>query len=435
MDSYSKTYENDIFFFIPLTSLDIDRTVKELTSRNKLTSKRIEGKEVGFGNLYCDILTEHVLYECNNPTFRTLERFYLGKYLLACYDDDYDGTVHDTENVHIFVTLHRNTGLCIATLAVHDNHYIPTQLIDQMSTDHLDVSFDGGETYLPIIDIMEKTFHLSLCGDSKCVVCLSNEPEDRTELGYLLSGETFVSEHIDYHIRDKHIQKLLENRAIYDYYDSYISRSVIAFIFKEYPDDLEERLQQEASELFIVEIVLFQNTAVLRTNNRVVSELCENDGISNKEIEELYLEFGRTMVFWSTDVYKYPFSQIEADEVIKSFGIEKAMEEYRRNQSFLDRMIEIKSNISSEKSGSLMNNILYILSWIEGGSILLGGFIWLLHLLLDESSPYYSIIETATRVISLVSCFAIALLLLAFINGKLSFSKSKKNKKDKKNEK
>ncbi len=376
MDSYLKTYENDIFFFVPMTTDSPKTTYKSVLKDNKRTPREENtDDERCYGDLYCDTLTDHVLYECNASVFKNLDRFYLGEFKLACYDDNYDGNVIDVEMAHLFVTAHRKTGIYIVTLAVHDNHYIPTQLIDQMSTNHLEIYNEKSGRYENINDYMNRMYSLYLCGDSKCVACLSNMPDDDNELLYILSGETFVSEHIDYKIRENEATaELLKNRACYDYYDSFISESVIAFIFHEYSHDLSERLECETSELFIVEIVLFQNTAVHRTNKRVVEELYETDGISNAEIEELYLEFGYTMKFWSTDIYKYPFSQREANEVIKVFGISKALEDYYRNQAFIDRLIEIRTNMSEEKSNARMNFILYLLAWIEGVSILLGGY-------------------------------------------------------------
>ena len=373
MDSYSKTYENDIYFFLPMTATDEARFFEAMES---LTP--VEADATDFGSEYCRVLGEHVAYECNNPTFRTLERFYLGAFKLACYDDNYNGTVLDTEEAHLFVTAHRKTGLCIVTIGVHDNHYIPTQLVDQMSSGHLDVLDPKTGRYIGVADYMQSTFGLSLCGESKCVVCMSNKPEDELELAYILAGETYVSEHIDYHLNDSRIATLLENRACYDYYESYISRSAIAFVFQEYPEDVFERLDEEASVLFVVEIVLFQNTAVLRTNRRVVEELSDDADISNEEVEALYREFGRTMEFWSTDIFKYPFSQKEADEVIRSFGISQALEEYHRNQSFIDRLIDIKSTISEERASRRMDLILYALAWLEGLGVLLSGFLWLM---------------------------------------------------------
>lgn len=369
---YKKTFDDDIFFFLPMSVLDQKRFTGALKQLEQAEAGK-SGAESGYGEDYCRILSGHIEYECENPTFRSLERHYLGVFKLACYDDNYEGIPLDTEDAHLFITFHRSTGLCMVTMAIPDNHYIPTQLIDQMSSNNLDVLPPEGTEYLPVEEYMADRFGLEVCGESKCVICMSKQPEDEIELAYMLAGETYVSEHIDYHLHENRIKPLLENHACYDYYESYISRSVVAFVMKDYSDDLCDRLDREASVLFVVGIVLFQNTAVLRTNNRVVAELAESDGITNQEIEKLYLEFGQTMKFWSTNIYKYPFSQMEAEEVIRSFGIDRALEDYHRNQAFLDRLIELRGTIAEERSSSSMNLILYILAWIESISIILGG--------------------------------------------------------------
>lgn len=423
---YQKSYKDDIFFFLPMTVKDMKREDVLL----QLKEAQPEVVEESYEDVYCKVLDHHVEYECNILDSHELERVYLGRFRLACYDDNYElemdeeedppiydfdylddeesgkqyfysesypvdpkertkkRVLHAAEWVHIFVTAHKKTGIYIVSVALPNNRYIPTQLIDQMSTEHMDILIEenGEKVLVPITAYMEKHFSLVLCGESKCVICLSNEPKSRTELGYLLSGETYVSSAIDYQIRPERIEKFLPNRAYYDYYDSYISRSVIAFIFKEYSEDFRERLEEETSELFIVEVVLLQNTAVVRTNRHVAAELSESDGISSREIEQLYLEFGKTIKFWRSDVFKYPGSQLEADEVVRSFGIAEALDEYYRNQSFLDRLVELRGTIAvreaqdasekaheeAEHASKRMNDILYVLACIESVSILVG---------------------------------------------------------------
>ncbi len=428
MDSYSKTYDNDIFFFIPMTS-ELPKESAKAVSDMATAVSQIEDTD-NFGEIYVDTLTDHVLYECNNPTFRELKRYYLGKYSLACYDDNYDGTVLDTEDSYLFATLHEKTGLYIFSIAIKDNHYIPTQLIDQMSTKHLDILDPETGLYTPIEEFTKDKFFLDPCGESKCVICLSKEPDDKNELGYMLAAETYVSEHITYRIRQHHLDQLMRNRACYDYYDSYISRSVIAFVFKEYSDDIEERMSNEASELFIVEIVLFQNTAVLRTNRKVMDEFDNDEDLTNEEIESLYEEFGRTMKFWSSDVFKYTFAQKEADEVIESFGISKTLDDYHRNQQFLDRMIELKGNISAEKSGSMMNSILFIISCFDGGSLTLAGVLWILNLFVDKNAKYYPMLSGLLKIAWMFVFVGIALFLVFFISSRLQRHADKKHKRN-----
>ena len=396
INTYKKSYTDDLYFFIPMTSTGVDGSFKRLLDADKRLHKDDEDfdytptedlSDLSFGELYCKVLNRHIEYECNCETFKgkNMARIYLGEYQLACYDDDYDGIPLKTETAHIFITAHKNTGLYIVTLAIPENSYNPSQLIDQMSTGHLEILDPKTNKFIATDKYIGDKFDLTVCGESKCVICMSNMPENDIELPYILSGETMISKHIDYKIRPEHMEKLTECRAIYDYYDSYISRSVIAFVFKDYSDEISIRIGDEASELFIVEIVLFQNTAVLRTNRRVVKELEDNRKISMQDIDDMYIEFGKTVLFWNSDIFKYPFSQIEADAVIESFGIKETLEDYHRNQQFLDRLIELKSNITEQKSDNVMNNILFFLSCMEGSSVTLGAVLWIWHMLKNST--------------------------------------------------
>jgi len=471
--AYEKTYDNDIFFSLPMTVTDADENVFK-----RLLESQPDMVEGSFPDIYCKQLNHHVEYECNILDTQELKRVYLGKFRLACYDDNYDAEadeeedtptfdfdflndevsgkqffysdaypisekdrtkkriLHAAEDVHLFVTAHEMTGIYIVTVALPDNRYIPTQLIDQMSTGHLDLLLED-DTLVPIAVYMKHHYSLNLYGESKCVICLSNEPKSRTELGYLLAGETYVSAAIDYQIRPNRLEDNLKPRAYYDYYDSYISRSVIAFVFKEYSKDYAVRLEDETSELFITEVVLLQNTAVVRTNRHVAEELNEKNGISLKEIEKLYLEFGKTIKFWRSDVFKYPGSQLEADEVVRSFGITEALDEYYRNQSFLDRLVEIRSTIAmrdaekenekaqkeSERAAKRMNDILYVLACIESVSIIVGAVAPLI-----ENA--FALPATSLWAVSLEAVLSAALGIVAFVGYKFIYGR-RKNKRGK----
>ena len=449
LNKYEKTYENDIYFFIPMTSEDIDGNFKKMMEADKCVHSIDEDfdyaptedmSDLEFGDLYCKLVNRHIEYECKNPIFKgeNMKRFYLGEFELACYDDDYDEIPLDIEDAHIFITAHKNTGLYIVTLAIPNNQYCPTQLIDQMSADHLDIrpkKNDGENTekFVQIETYMQNRFDITVCGDTKCVVCMSDYPKDRNEVAYMLAGETMYSKHIDYHVRSERLEKFMVNRACYDYYDSYISNCVIAYIFDEYSHDLKERIEAEASELFIVEIVLFQNTAVLRTNRKVIKALETENDLTNEEIDDMYIEFGKTMEFWGTDVFKYPIAQLEAEEVINSFGISNILDEYHRNQQFLDRLIELKSNIEERKSDDMMNFILYILSCIEGSTITLGAVLWITGMIFSiakgENINSFISPENGVRVLWIVFFIVACIVLHRIISSKFMIKSSRKKRK------
>ncbi len=385
--SRDKSYKNDIYFFIPFTA-EISKSHNADSIYNALIKNSIENPQaqsefsnesptedlskLHFGDLYRICLNRHVDYECNKDHFKDneIDRIYLGEFELGCFDDDYDDiNLHKGLMVHLFVTAHRETDIYLVTLAVINNQYDASQLIDQMSTDNLKI-FNKGEL-VSVTDYFGANYSLEPCGESKCVICLDKMPDTPSELPYILSGEANNSQHINYRIKDELQQDLLKPRAVYNYYDSYISKSVIALIFKSFSDDIAARISNEASELFIAEIVLFQNTAVLRTNKKVTEMLRNAESFDENHIKDLYIEFGKTVHFWNTDIFKYPFSQREADAVIESFGIEKTLEEYRTNHKLLDRLIELQNSMEAQKADKKMNNILFFLSFIEAGSVVL----------------------------------------------------------------
>ena len=110
-------------------------------------------------------------------------------------------------------------------------------------------------------------------------------------------------------------------------------------------------------------------------------------------------------------MYTNPFSQKEADEVIDSFGIKDQLEEYYRNQGFLDRMIEIRTSLSSEKSARITNLTLYILSWVQGAAGLIGVLLWFLNWIVGEEpiSTVSNWIELIVGILLCVVAFLIAI--------------------------
>ena len=435
---YKKTYQDDLYFFLPMIPREGGNTDEliELLDEKQRQDDEISSRDGidDFNELYRKAMKEHTEYECSNEVFKkNVSRYNLGSFYLACYNDNYDGTVIEKQVAHLFLTAHTESGLYIVTVAVPENKYMTTQLIDQMSQGAFDIYLPDG-TLKSVFDYVSEKFDLISGGESKCVACLTNEPADRDELAYILTGETYVSSKINYRIIPERLEKLLEPKAVYDYYQRYISRQVVAYVFK----DLEgttvaERLESEASVLFIVGIVLFQNIAVARTNHRVVDALTNSDGMTNEEISEIYVEFGKTMRFWDSNIYNYPYSQKEADEVIDVFGIKDQLEEYYRNQGFLDRMIEIRTSLSSEKSARITNLTLYILSWVQGAAGLISVLLWFLRWTMGEDTVagFGNWVELIVGILLCIIAFMIAVSAEVVARKNGSKVKKKKNKRKK----
>ena len=79
INSYKKTYDSDIYFFIPMTSEDIDGNFKKMMAADKCVHSIEEDfdytptedmSDLEFGDLYCKLVNRHVEYECKNPIFK-----------------------------------------------------------------------------------------------------------------------------------------------------------------------------------------------------------------------------------------------------------------------------------------------------------------------------------------------------------------------------
>lgn len=152
--AYEKTYNNDIFFFLPMTAdADADNVLE------RMQKMQPDVEEDTYPDVYCKLLHHHVEYECNILDSGELQRVYLGKFRLACYDDNYEmeldeeediptldfdipddpesgkqyfysddyeiddkhrskkRILHAAEEVHLFVTAHEQSGIYIVTVA------------------------------------------------------------------------------------------------------------------------------------------------------------------------------------------------------------------------------------------------------------------------------------------------------------------------------
>lgn len=390
---YRKTYKNDLFIFIPYAVDNINDT---------LNAEEIQERSSNAGEAYIEAMQENAAYECNNHVIRQMRRICLGSYKIACLDDDYDGCVHGTEDAFFILTVHENSGLGVLCVIIPDSSYSTTQLEDQMSTGHIEIFTESTGSTVNINEYMLNRFGLECCGDAKCMVAMSNEPEDPEEMAYILAAEAYNSAHIDYRITNRDVLDWKEhNIAKYDYYDAYLSNCAIAFVMKDYPDDFAERLEIEATYLFVVELTVFQHSAVTRTNMRIVEELDCPHGTDLDFVQELYDEFGKTIRFWEWDNFKYPMAQCEADEIIRAFDTRKIMDTYNRNQSYLERLIELRSAHSNEAENRRLNAVAILLAYMQITTVLTEAVNWLV-----DYADWNSGLKVPLSIFILVAVFA-----------------------------
>ena len=155
------------------------------------------------------------------------------------------------------------------------------------------------------------------------------------------------------------------NHAQYDYYQVYLSDVAIAYIPEVFDEDVQERIALTSTYAFIAQLVMFQNTALAKTNIKVANALANDGDISQEEIHELYREFGKTVRFWEVRNFKYSGTQAEAACITKAFANEELKQTYYEHQEFLEHIVDLKSAQTEARNGAILNIVATVLAVIQ----------------------------------------------------------------------
>ena len=395
-DLYFKSYRSDIYLMLPLADNVKNHRMDGFFDLNEPKAIPYVAKKLIEGLKSC------INYEVSNDVRKELDTVFLGEFSLLHTTDDYppEGKeiVVGEEKMYAILTAHRPSHMYVLTLFLPDSPFSTTQVQDQLSYGYLkirhpgDIKVRGADEkepeYIDIYEYIKHMYGLLKCGDGKTLLCMSGKPENKRELQNILSGEVFNSMHIDYHIDSKKIEKMCKaNRAQYDYYKAYISDVTIAFILKndsskddedqkkywndgseteeERQEIISERIGITATYAFIAQLVMFQNTALAKTNIKITNALANDGDISLEQIHELYREFGKTVRFWEIRNFKYNGTQAEAACITKAFSNEELKEKYYEHQEFLEHMVEVKKAQTEERNSAVLNIIATVLAAIQ----------------------------------------------------------------------
>ncbi len=315
-----------------------------------------------------DELTYFSDYECSNIITRNIERMYLGEFYFACMDDDYK-SIQASESALLFLSHHSSMNLAVLTIYIGKNSFSTSLIGDHVSADELYISADrkiNKDDYIHVDNFISSELGLERCGESKCIMFLSKRPSDEKELCCMLAGEAYDGVHFQHILDSENIRNILAHSfSQYNYYESYASKKSVIFIYDSFSENMKDNIDVEMSAMYIVELIMFQITAIRRTSNRIVDLLSDNQKTTYREIERLYSEFGSTVRLWETSNYKYIPAQNFADGIYKAFGTEQLLNEYVRYQSHLERIVEIKTTRTNDRHSSALNFLLTILACIQ----------------------------------------------------------------------
>lgn len=390
---YRKTTKDDVYLFLPYEDSPDNLKMDELLSDKEAASGENVPHEI---EPLLESLDDCLRYEYKSKIVNELKRVYIGSFRFLHSMDEYPEDeelpyIRGEEIAHVSLLAHHATNMYVVMLCIPNCRYSPSQIEDQLFQGYLkirpesddnwqDMDDRGYPNYINLNDYLREHYGLYQCGDGKALLCSSGMPKDcmavnrpeelpdnvSQEFLNILACETYQSVHQDFFIRNQAlIDMATNNRSVYDYYETYMSEKMVAFILKDFNENLSERMELAATYVFIVELVLFQNTTLNKLNNNVSTALSHEGDVSYEYIDGLYRDYAKTIKFWNSNNFKYYGTQLEAEQIKDAFDNEDLRDQYNEQQEFLEHMVDVKSARAEERNGMIINIFATILAVIQ----------------------------------------------------------------------
>lgn len=323
-------------------------------------------------------------YEINSMITNEIDRYFLGCMDYPHLNDQFEKEVfslnveskmiYKKSSPYVFLTVHKKTKTAILLLVDPLLDTDPSMDADQISRRNIFLNFDQGQVYFNCFSELQNRMGLKPLDTPKLQVTMkcfsgSEKLSTHSEHGFyssLLLGEAAHSEF--YHhmlVSDKGKMALENNLKQYDFYDLYSSSRVILYIIKGYGDSFKKNIDQNTDLIFVLELVLFQHTVILKINKNIVGALSKKSKVKFKEIGEMYVKFGESMLLREKNVFKYLLVQNLADKLSLVFEFDRLFQEYQYNQQHLEHIVQLRASRIAEIESRVINIVAIILAFVQ----------------------------------------------------------------------
>lgn len=137
------------------------------------------------------------------------------------------------------------------------------------------------------------------------------------------------------------------------------------YIVKEYGNSDIDNIDQNTDLIFVVELVLLQNSAILKINKNIVEALSRKSKVKFKEIGEMYVKFGESMLLREKNVFKYLLVQNLADKLTAVFEFDRLFQDYQYNQQHLEHIVQLRASRTAEIESRVINFAAIFLALVQ----------------------------------------------------------------------
>lgn len=358
-----------------------------------LTNYEIQEKNNEIGKFLIEQVAENNKSEFRSDFIKCLERHVIGNYKLK-------SPIMEKEEDAIFtITIHPQTknGLIIMYISLAINE--TSKIIQSLIAGLLNVQLKDNK-YKKLDDFLIERNIITL-GTPRALVFIDGEIEKREIINILACEANPMGE-----IKgEKLVQMSSKNIAQYNSAKVYCSENVLLELQNVFLLDIKERLKNEAIEVFFLELLLLQDSAISRLCNKIIKEINIETTDPTREnnisvLDELSCEVAQAILFLDFNCFIYPTVRNAVEEIAESFGLQKLKEKYYKYKEVLETLISIHMNRVDDMKNNNMNILLLVLTLTQIIPILIELF----------NAIYYREINFITILMfmcSIASCFII----------------------------
>ncbi len=309
-----------------------------------------------------------------------IQRYYLGKKRVLVTEETTPDTYLTGGNpigqpayVDIILSIDKLSSCGVASVISLSCPFLLSHLLDSTIRNQLIVVDDDG-SLLNFYEYIEKEYKLIKRGTPKAFLSIRNDRSNISnyELSSLLFTETIYGQDEGMgRVIDSDITAIVEDAhgmAQYEYAHGYAYSNIFIQISNSFPFEVENRISCESISLFYIELLMFEESAIVMTNERIVeflSSMAEHN--PNKilsQTNQILTDYSKTIEFWDIEV-NYPSSKKSLAMLRNAFRIDEQLRRLARNQEQLQRVFNTQRDLLDRLDSSSLNYILLFFTLLQ----------------------------------------------------------------------
>ena len=345
---------SDIFIMIPVTG---KLHISDIIKNNKTDSECVK---------FYNELDKYITYACKDIVKNTLKRTVLGIYKFKYFvNDQYAKGKH--ELIDCFISLCYQDATQLGILEIIFKHFKDedSQVAAIFHTDNaIFINDDFNANYDISLNDFLQNLNLEKSGNYR-VLSQNSSKNSSKKLKYLLSGETAKRQHNYFDIENDFVKNNFKDLLEYDTYYLYASDKAVIQLIDNYKNNFKDNIDDEIMPFYLLEFTILQNSALYRMNSAITTKIKSNGKITSKETLKLIEDFGKTIILWDKNIYKYYFDQKVANSLSEAFNTPDLRNEYNNNKKHIDQLTSLKKNLDDNVANTLLGAITFLFTLIN----------------------------------------------------------------------